>query len=87
MDKKCTDTKGNYTLSGEASDPPFTKIDPTLKIYHSCNKPLLQICDTKLVYELPKANINGAVFDFGITSLDARQKDSETDCNHYGWPC
>jgi len=42
MDQGRTDQQGKFDLQGEASDL-VGDIDPWLKIYHSCNKPLTQV--------------------------------------------
>jgi hypothetical protein len=43
MAKNCTDAQGNFQLGGYADDPFGMTIDPTLKIYHSCNANDLQV--------------------------------------------
>ena len=85
MDQGRTGSDGSFMLKGEASDPlPFDDIDPFFKVYHRCNKPTMQMCDTKNKFALPqlKRYFNGSAFNFGTVNMETVFKATETDCVH-----
>ncbi|KRX87589.1 Transthyretin-like protein 46 [Trichinella pseudospiralis] len=73
MDKKTTDNSGNFYVEGSADE--LTKIDPVLKIYHSCDHSLL--CKRRWSLKIPshyivKGNQQPKPMDFGTMNLEAR---------------
>ncbi len=96
MAKNCSDDQGNFQLGGYADDPLGMTIDPTLKIYHSCNAGSTALTGIQLrnwsdKWLLPKnigAYFNPNTFyDFGTYNLQSSTECRTKDAIQMGFPC
>jgi len=81
LDTQKTAADGTFTLTG--SDDEIGSIDPYFKIYHKCDTPITQLCDSKIKVNVPNKYINAhKPFDFGELNLEGKIGEVETDCFH-----
>uniref|UniRef100_A0A915I521 Uncharacterized protein n=1 Tax=Romanomermis culicivorax TaxID=13658 RepID=A0A915I521_ROMCU len=89
LDEKKTDNNGSFLLDATSSSL-TSKIDPYLKIYHTCDTSRLQLCKRRWVFKIPKDQIfskNDKKFkpvNFGLAELTFVPNQEDSKCTPVG---